>query len=245
MQVLQLDGERTREIPIRNRALAPGWEIMSAVFAPDGEEILTACYRARIWDRDGNLRSKSEPTGLLFSAMFSPGTDPYILTASYAAHLWNRELEGPLHVYPHPGGKVHSAVFDPEGHSILTACSDGKARIWDLLGDTPRTEFGDEASVWCARFSPDGNLVVTGCDDGTARIWDRAGECRAEIRGHKASIVSVEFSPDGKRILTGSDDGTARVWPVHLEDLLRLAEERAYRELSVEERERYHDLLSD
>ena len=60
------------------------------------------------------------------------------------------------------------------------------------------------------------------------------------LRGHDGGVGSAEFSPDGSKILTGGS-----VWPVHLEDLLRLAEERGYRDLSDDERRTYKELLED
>lgn len=109
---------------------------------------------------------------------------------------------------------VHTAVFSPDGTLVLTASSDGTARIWraDGSGD-PVVLRGHEGEVNSATFSPDGTLVLTTSDDCTARIWrvDGAGP-PISFEGHDDVIYEAAFSPDGQRFVTASQDQTARVW---------------------------------
>jgi WD40 repeat protein len=63
-------------------------------------------------------------------------------------------------------------------------------------------------------------------------------------------IHALSFSPDGQFLVSASEDKTARIWnltpldPKHLaqmkpDELLRLAESRAVRPFTQQERERY------
>ena len=68
---------------------------------------------------------------------------------------------------------MESASFSPDGSQVITASTNGTARIWDattgaLVGEPLR----HESTVSSAGFSPDGLRVLTACADGTARVWD-------------------------------------------------------------------------
>ena len=70
-------------------------------------------------------------------------------------------------------GQVHCCAFSPDGARVVTASSDGTARIWDAeTGAVLRTLEGHDDDVYCSAFSPDGARVVTASVDETARIWD-------------------------------------------------------------------------
>ena len=136
----------------------------------------------------------------------------------------SRQRVSPV-VLTHPD-PVAAAAFSPDGRYIVTACADGRARVWPADGiGQPMVLEGHGDKVRAAAFSPDSERVVTGSSDRTARVWmvrDRVEIARLE--GHRRGVFAVAFSPDGQRIVTGSVDATARVWnadgsgqPVHLE----------------------------
>jgi WD40 repeat protein len=113
-------------------------------------------------------------------------------------------------------GIVSSPVFSPDGERIVTASSDGTARLWDATsGAELHVLRGHEGTVSSPAFSPDGERVVTASEDGTARLWDVAsGEELHVLRAHGREVRSALFSPDGTQVVTASEDGTARVWDV-------------------------------
>ena len=110
--------------------------------------------------------------------------------------------------------RVVSAAFSPDGTRVVTASSDGTARVWDAASGTPVTRpLVHQAAVMSAAFSPDGTRVVTASGDKTARMWDAAtGTPLTRPLEHQAAVVSAAFSPDGTRVVTASWDMTARVW---------------------------------
>ena len=85
------------------------------------------------------------------------------------------------------GGFVNSAVFSPDGQQVLTASSDGAAKVWSAAsGECLLTLMGHEYRVYSAVFSPDGQQVLTASVDKTAKVWSAAsGECLRTLMGHR------------------------------------------------------------
>ncbi|GJH18427.1 TIR domain-containing protein [Caballeronia novacaledonica] len=113
----------------------------------------------------------------------------------------------------HTGG-VLSARFSADGNRVVTASSDGTARVWDADTGKPvgaPMKHGDV--VKSSSFSADGKRVVTASEDKTARVWDAGtGKPVGEPMKHGDVVNSSSFSADGKRVVTASEDKTARVW---------------------------------
>lgn len=112
--------------------------------------------------------------------------------------------------------EVNGAVFSPGGQFILTASSDGTARLWDAsTGAEIRRFVGHNGSVTGAEFSPDGSLIVTSGTDGTVRLWDvAAGDEIRRLDGDGTPILAVSISADSRYVLTAGADGTARLWDI-------------------------------
>ncbi len=111
---------------------------------------------------------------------------------------------------------VSSVAFSPDGSRVLTASSDGTARLWEAsTGKLLATFEGHTASVEAVAFSPDGFRVLTASQDNTARLWEAStGKLLATLQGHTGFVRAAVFSPDGSRVLTASNDDTARLWEV-------------------------------
>lgn len=122
---------------------------------------------------------------------------------------------------------VNSAQFSSDGKRMVTASSDGTARVWDvatgqtlaelrghgvtLTVEASSPEVLDDVNI--ARFSPDGQRIVTASNDRTARIWDAAtGAELAVLRGQTDSVAQAEFSADGTRVVTRDESQSVRVW---------------------------------
>jgi WD40 repeat protein len=110
---------------------------------------------------------------------------------------------------------VSSAMFSPDGMTVVTA-SGFRVHLWDsATGRELRTLTGHQDGVLSVAFSPDGKTVVTGSKDKTARLWDVAtGRVLRTITGHTEPVFSASFSPDGQTLVTASWDKSARLWDV-------------------------------
>jgi WD40 repeat protein len=111
---------------------------------------------------------------------------------------------------------IRDLAISPDGKAVLTASSDGTARLWDVATGRPLgAPMQHQGAVTRAAFSPDSKLAITASEDWTARLWDVAtGQPVGALLQHRDVVYSVVFSPDGKTVLTGSLDYTARLWPV-------------------------------
>jgi WD40 repeat protein len=124
---------------------------------------------------------------------------------------------------------VHAAVISGDRRRLVTAGSDGTARVWDLDAPDPAaTQMvlrGHHDDVLAAAFSPNGRLLVTTGSDRTARIWDlSAGDplkARRALAGHAGAVLSAVVSPDGRRLATTSSDHTACIWDLEADDPAR------------------------
>jgi WD40 repeat protein len=119
----------------------------------------------------------------------------------------------PVTVMRHPQG-VKALDLSPDGRRMVTACADGKARIWDLAtGQIEGVPLAHRAPVSFAAVSPDGRLVATASEDGTARLWNlRTGAPQGPPLRHEREVAVVRFSPDGRVAATASADGSAGLW---------------------------------
>jgi WD40 repeat protein len=197
---------------------AQGGSAWSAVFSPDGQQVLTVGGNdARLWDVQAAHELKTfSPHGPVASADFSPDGQ-WIVTGSWdgSAKIWDattgravRKLAGEHR------GPIHCAVFSPrDGNQVLTAGDDGTAKLWDAsTGKVLRTFAGHQGRVRRAAFSADGQQLVTTADDGTARVWDPETAESFALEGHRGAVLCAAFSIDGSQLITGGEDNTARLW---------------------------------
>ena len=111
-------------------------------------------------------------------------------------------------------GSVQSAIFSPDGKSIVTLSEDITAKIWDAQsGSLLHTLDGHKTS---GEYSPGLNSVIYGPDDKivttaweTAKIWNaKTGKLLNSLEGHTHWIEDASFSADGKSILTSE----GKIW---------------------------------
>jgi WD40 repeat protein len=145
--------------------------------------------------------------------------------STLAAAIGHSDLRLTLAGHQH---MVLFAAFSPDGSRIVTASTDGTARIWNAAtGDEFAVLRGHEHAVSSAAFSRDGTRVVTASIDQTARVWDAVtGKEIVVLRGHMQAVESAAFSPDGTRVVTASGDNTARIWDAATGDELAILAER-------------------
>ena len=105
------------------------------------------------------------------------------------------------------GRNVSSAVFTPDGKTLISGDDLGVVRTWDLAsGNSLRTlslRDPGNASELSMAVSPDGNTLVTGEYYGRTKIWElTSGKLIREFPNPSSGIGCVAFAPDGRRIAT-------------------------------------------
>lgn len=110
-------------------------------------------------------------------------------------------------------GTVLSMAFARDSKKVVTACEDGKVRIWSVPDwKLLQPLAGHHGPVHWAEFSPDGNWVVSAGEDHTVRIW-RAEDGKPEqtLEESQAPVLTVAFSPNGEYIAATSEK-TVLLW---------------------------------
>ncbi|CAB5507376.1 High-affinity carbon uptake protein Hat/HatR [Bathymodiolus azoricus thioautotrophic gill symbiont] len=108
--------------------------------------------------------------------------------------------------------EVSSANFSPDGKQIVSASTDNKLKLWDLVGNCLQTFTGHTREVSSANFSPDGKQIISASIDNSLKLWDLTGNCLQTFTGHTHEVSSANFSPDGKQIISASWDGSLKLW---------------------------------
>ena len=102
-------------------------------------------------------------------------------------------------------GRINSAHVSADGARIITASTDGTARVWDTSGNNLAVLPGHAAGIRGALLNPAGTRAITqGGDFNHARLWD--ARTAAPIMEFDNS-VSAAFSPHGSRIITEQRNG--------------------------------------
>ena len=109
--------------------------VNNARFSPDGTQVLTASFdgSARLWDSEtgsplGQAMTHSEDE-YISDALFSPSGE-FFVTRGSAAQLWEATTGtrfGPLLTHR---DWLNETKFSPDSSRILTASSDGTAKLW-------------------------------------------------------------------------------------------------------------------
>jgi WD40 repeat protein len=108
---------------------------------------------------------------------------------------------------------VLSMVFSRDTKRVVTACEDGKVRIysvpdWKLLHELS----GHSGPVHWAEFSPDGKWVASAGEDKTVRIWSvEDGKLEQTLEESQEPLLTVAFSPNAEYV-TASSGKTVLVW---------------------------------
>lgn len=108
---------------------------------------------------------------------------------------------------------VNDVNFSPDGKQVVTAGSDGTARVWDVSTGMQLLLVRQPPYVSTAVYSPDGTRIISASQDKTARIWDaRTGSEIARLDIHTGIVQMAEFSNNGSYVVTASNDHTAGLW---------------------------------
>jgi WD40 repeat protein len=207
---------RTTLLASRLRGVLPaGAAVTSAVYSPDGQEVLTASAdgRARIFDaRTHELRRTLDAGAPIQAAVFDRlGRLVVTAGADGAARAWSAETGRQLAVLRH-GGPVRDVGFSKGGKLLVTASADRTARIWDATTWRPLATLRHPGPVLGAEFNPNGSLVVTRSTDRFARVFDTRRGLVVHTLDQGGEPAVAGFSPTGRYLLTAGANKTARIW---------------------------------
>ncbi len=209
--------------------------IEEARFAPDGARLVTASNdgTARVWELpEGIERFRLQHPSKVHDARFAPD-GRFLATACDPGEPGEREDCGlrvfdasdgtlVLSVKGHESRAVASVDWSSDGRSLLTACYDGTARVWNAA---------DGNETYCLRTGELINEALFACDG--SRIYvqgiSKAFVARVHggglpmlIAGHRSAVLHAAFRSDSRWIATVDAGGLTLVHDVHTGE--RLAE---------------------
>jgi WD40 repeat protein len=192
---------------------------VEAAFSPDSRFLVTSGFDPVIWIWDlatgKPIRALPRHAGLAGITPFSPDGRhlcTFNWTGSNATvQVWDMETGQPAFAPLVHTNNVFDAAFSGDGRRLVTACADGKVRVYDAAtgADTGLVNnYGD--AVNCVEFSPDGRRIAYAggswswprSQDTNICIWDLATGETKRLPGHAQEVSGVTWSPDGKLLVS-------------------------------------------
>ena len=149
-----------------------------------------------------------------------------IATAGYDNRLilWDARSRQAL-AMAHHDHLVNQCDFSHDGRWLVSASSDGSARVWSLPALKLRAVLHDHTDdVDMAVFAPDDRRIATCALDRCVRIFDLDGRCLHEMHGHTGNVLSLAWSADARQLVSSSVDGTLRWWDAERGNALRVTD---------------------
>lgn len=123
------------------------------------------------------------------------------------------DADNRLQVLSGHSGIVWTSQFAPDGKTVLTAGSDGTARIFDAAGQHPARILTpadhSRSPVQAASFSQDGSMVATAENDGSVRVYSADGQPIDVLTTLRRQAQAVWTTQHGRQLLlvsTASDE---------------------------------------
>jgi WD40 repeat protein len=218
----------------------PGVGIMTALaFSPQGDRLAIGGEGfVQLWDLGNeSLRLLNhDPKNRRVTAL-AFGPSPSRLATGWGQgpvrvfRLDDPEL--PMDKAPTLEAPVTALAFSPDGEWLAMTDGNGKAGLWRNGLDKPLAN--RDPKVRALAFSSDGRWLTGGGEEGLLQVWDLRNPSGVPVawEGHAGPVRALSFAAGARELIT--TDRSVRSWPLETGTLIRLACERAGRDLTEEE----------
>lgn len=147
--------------------------VRSVEFAADGQRLLAGGTSAALWDWRARTLLQRQPTSddVAGEALLYPGDQQALVLSAGAARTWDFTRRDWAPSPPWGSEAIERAAFDRSAGLILTAGSDGIARLRDIAtGKTIGPPLGRDR-VRAVAAAPEAQLYAAGGSDGRITLW--------------------------------------------------------------------------
>ena len=201
-------------------------------FSPDSTEfsIMTSIG---IWEYDvmtgeeiklSRIDRMSQFGGISLSA----DSQKYAFPKNSKIEIWSLMTNQLVNILEDSNVKFYSAVFHPDGKTLVSTDSSGIARLWDIESGTYSEIQTPQEIVGSIMLSPDGRTLVNSNEKGI-QLWDiQSGQFKCSLEGITGA-KNIIFSTNGD-VLFGLSREDVRFWDTNTgKKKLRLEIESSYR----------------
>lgn len=133
-----------------------------------------------------------------------------------AAYVWDAtQPGGPPRRIEHPS-RISSVRFVPRRAQLVTACDDGRVRIWSVETGSLEREYAiDETRIPKIDVAPGGGQIAAAGRSGVLHVIDvELGRIDPWTQASERPLRAVRYSPDGKLLLAAGADRVLQIWDV-------------------------------
>ncbi|MEQ2254859.1 hypothetical protein ILYODFUR_007933, partial [Ilyodon furcidens] len=196
--------------------------VTSIVFSEEGKQLFIGTEAAQMYglsfeDFQAELISTSHRSGVKDIAIPFATSELFATCSEEDIRLWLVGNPKELLRITVPNLTCNSLDFMIDGHSIISAWSDGKIRVFGpesgklmLIINNAHT-----MGVTAIAGTRDCKRIVSGGGEGQVRVWELLpyGHRLLEImKEHKADVSCVKIKSDDKECVTASSDGVCIIW---------------------------------
>lgn len=205
-------------------------DIRQLCWSSDGSQLTVGDYggRVRVFqvEKKGPILLRSQQYSAQRYNVSSPD-GMWLATACFGSDIEIREERSWQLIgrYSGHGGDVRALAFDGSCRRMISAGSDGVARVWDLAYRPSAFRSGHlplGSSASCVDYHPTKPQVALA----TKKNVSRAGQFRSTIEihdtgtlrplqsllGHTDELTAVAYRDDGQQLVSSSRDKTVRLW---------------------------------
>ena len=169
---------------------------------PDGKQAAAASGKSvKVWDlaKGTAVKDLEGPGGDVVSlAWRQDGAQLATGDKSHTIRLWKGDF-APDGLIETPADSVLGLAYVPGKPLLVSAGSDGLARVWQLPAVEP-VRIDAKGPVRAFAISGDGTRAMTAGPDGNVRIWTPAdGKLVKEIGGNGQPVIAVALNGNGSQ----------------------------------------------